>query len=59
MLLQIEVITVCNETKQHILDETSNNDLQENPAPPKMSEEEKKKRLKDSKNVMSCKISWR
>ena len=50
---------MCNETKQHILDETSNNDLQENPAPPKMSEEEKKKRLKDSKNVMSCKISWR
>ena len=47
MLLQIEVITVCNETKQHISDETSDNNPQENPAPPKMSEEEKKKRLKE------------
>lgn len=47
MLLQIEVITVCNETKQHKSDETSDNNPQENPAPPKMSEEEKKKRLKE------------
>lgn len=47
MLLQIEVITVCNETKQHKSDGTSDNDPQENPAPPKMSEEEKKKRLKE------------
>ena len=47
MLLQIEVITVCNETKQHKSDKTSDNDPQENPAPPKMSEEEKKKRLKE------------
>lgn len=47
MLLQIEVITVCNETTQHKFDKTSDNDPQENPAPPKMSEEEKKKRLKE------------
>lgn len=47
MLLQIEVITVCNETKQHKSDGTSDNDPQGNPAPPKMSEEEKKKCLKE------------
>lgn len=43
MLLQIEVITVCNETKQH----KSDNDPQKISALPKMSEEEKKKRLKE------------